>query len=372
MNLRHAKVSDERGAVSIFVALTMTFFIGIAAMAVDVGYMMVGKTELQRTADAAALAATRQLGHIYEGMTYTAQQSYDVTADTAVIQNAAIDVASQNRAAGTGVAIDPADIQIGTWDQARDPRFVVTTSQPNAVYVKARRDGTANGPIATFFARIFGVTSVGVSAQATAALTGESTSGPGGLPIPIGIPTRWFQNPSFCNSSINFYPPCNKEPCATSEGCAGYHTYEDSPSSASFIKNVIMPGIPTGAYEAPPTTAGQTEFNFTGGTLSALMNPPDYPFISLFDAMKVRNDGVTDLDEDPATWTAKVIVYESDSCANPNQALTIAGYTTIVITNVVGSPNPRVEGKVLCENVQWGRGGGGSYGTMGSIPGLVQ
>jgi hypothetical protein len=133
-----------------------------------------------------------------------------------------------------------------------------------------------------------------------------------------------------------------------------------------------MPGIPTGAYETPSTTAGQTEFNFTGGTLSALMNPPDYPFISLFDAMKVRNDGVTDLDENPATWTAKVVVYESDSCANPNQALTVAGYATIVITNVVGSPNPRVEGKVLCENVQWGRGGGGSYGTMGSIPGLVQ
>jgi len=372
MHVLQTQVGNTRGAVAIYVALTLTFFIGIAAMAVDVGYMMVGRTELQRTADAAALAATRQLGHIYEGMTYTAQQSYDVTADASTIQDAAINVASQNRAAGAGVVIDAADIEIGTWDQAREPRFVVTSSQPNAVRVKTRRDGTTNGPVTTFFARIFGVNSVGISALATAALTGEGTSGPGGLPIPIGIPTRWFENPSFCNSSINFYPPCNKEPCTTSEGCASYHTFEDYPSSASFIKNIIMPGIPTGAYEAPATTAGVTGFNFTGGTLAALMNPPDYPFITLFDAMKVRNDGVTDLDEDPATWTAKVVVYESDSCANPNQTLTIVGYTTIVITNVVGSPNPRVEGKVLCDNVQYGRGGGGNYGTMGSIPGLVQ
>jgi Flp pilus assembly protein TadG len=365
-------IGNQRGVVALYVTLTLAIFLGIAALAVDVGYMLAGKTELQRTADGAALAATRQLGHIYESMTYQNQLVYDATADAATIQGAAIDVAAQNRAAGSFITIDSTDIQIGTWDQNRDPKFVATMAQPDAVHVRARRDGTTNGPITTFFARIFGIRNLGVSAIATAALTAESTSGPGGLPIPIGIPSRWFDNPSFCESPITFYPPCNHEPCTTAQGCAGYHTYTDAPANTSFLKNVIMPGLESGAYEAPGTQAGVTEFNFIGGTLAALMNPPNYPFISLFDSMKVRNDGVVDFDNDPATWTAKTIVYESDSCANPNQSLKIAGYTTIVITNVVGAPNPTIQGRVLCDSVQAGRGGGSPYGTKGSIPGLVQ
>lgn len=365
-------MGNERGVVAVYVTLTLAIFLGIAALAVDIGYMLAGKSELQRTADAAALAAARQLGYIYEPMSYERQLTYDATADAATIQGAAVDVAAQNRAAGSYVVIDSNDIQIGTWQQDRDPKFAATMAQPDAVHVRARRDGTTNGPITTFFARILGIRSLGVSAVATAALTSESTSGPGGLPIPIGIPTRWFDNPSFCESQITFYPPCNKEPCTSSEGCAGYHTYTESPASAAFLKNVIMPGLESGAYEAPATTAGATDFNFTGGTLASLMNPPDYPFISLFNSMKVRNDGISDFDNDPATWTAKVIVYESDTCANPNQSLRIAGYVTIVITNVVGAPNPTIQGKVLCDSVQAGRGGGSSYGTKGSIPGLVQ
>ncbi len=370
--VRTKLIGNDSGVVAIYAALTMTALLGIAALAVDIGYMMVGKSELQRTADAAALAATRHLGSIYESIPYEEQQYFDASPHVQAIQGAAIDVAGQNRAAGIFVTIDAADIQIGTWDPDRDPKFAATLAQPDAVHVRARRDGTTNGPITTFFARIFGIHSLGVSAAATAALTAESTSGPGGLPIPIGIPTRWFQNPTFCDSPINFYPPCNKEPCDTAEGCAGYHTYTDSPPNASLLANEIMPGLESGAYEAPGTTAGVTEFNFIGGTLASLMNPPDYPFITLFDSMKVRNDNIADFDDDPSTWTAKTIVYESDSCANPNQSLTIAGYTTIVITNVVGAPNPRIEGRVLCDSVQAGRGGGSPYGTKGSIPGLVQ
>lgn len=362
---------NERGVVAIYVGLLIFVFLFIAALAVDIGYMLVGKTELQRTADAAALAATRQLGYIYEGMSYPAQQSYDSTADELVIKAAAINVASQNKTAGASVVLNPEDVEIGTWDQSRSPRFLKGPMSPDAVRVTARKDGTTNAPISTFFARIFGINSVGVTLHAVAALTGESTSGPGGLPIPIGIPTRWFENPNFCGSSINFYPPCNREPCPTAEGCAGYHSYTDSPASASRLKN-IMDGIRLGTYNIPSTTAGATEFNFTGGTLANLMNPPDYPFIQLFDTMKVKNDGIMDLDQNPNTWTATVIVYESNTCANPNQSKTIAGYTTIVIEAVTGSPNPTVHGRVLCDFVQEGRGGGSEYGTKGSIPGLVQ
>jgi hypothetical protein len=262
-------------------------------------------------------------------------------------------------------------VVIGTWDPVAKT-LTPTLNQPDAVRVKTRRDGSANGMIGTFFARIFNIDDVAVTATATAALTGESTVEVGGLPLPIGIPRRWFQNPNFCGSSINFYPPCNKEPCTTAEGCAGYHTYTSSPSSASKLAKTIMPGLWQETFNSPAVTAYETKFEFTGGTLASLMNPPDYPFITLFNEMKGRGPNEDDADDNPNTWTAKVIVYDSDTCANPNQSITVVGFATVVITNVVGPPNPTVQGRVLCDFVDPGRGSGGNYGTKGSIPGLVQ
>ena len=58
-----------------------------------------------------------------------------------------------------------------------------------------------------------------------------------------------------------------------------------------------------------------------------------------------------DADNDPNAWTAKVVVYDSDTCANPNQSITVIGFATIVIENVVGAPNPTVQGRVICDFV---------------------
>ena len=43
--------------------------LSFVALAIDVGYMVVVKNELQNVADAGALAGARQLGDIYEPMT---------------------------------------------------------------------------------------------------------------------------------------------------------------------------------------------------------------------------------------------------------------------------------------------------------------
>ena len=78
-------------------------------------------------------------------------------------------------------------------------------------------------------------------------------------------------------------------------------------------------------------------------------------------------------------WETLVIVYgpqegESPSCENPNQTRPIVGYATIVLTDVRGAPDKTLIGQILCELVdnEPNRGGGGNYGTMGSIPGLVE
>jgi hypothetical protein len=53
-------LSAERGNVSIIVALMATVLIGIAALAIDVGAMLVRQSQLQAGADAAAMAVARE------------------------------------------------------------------------------------------------------------------------------------------------------------------------------------------------------------------------------------------------------------------------------------------------------------------------
>jgi hypothetical protein len=68
------------------------------------------------------------------------------------------------------------------------------------------------------------------------------------------------------------------------------------------------------------------------------------------------------------------VVYEWHDCSNPNTQITVAGFTTVRLTDVKGAPDKTLIGKVMCDVVdsEDSRGGGGEYGTKGNIPGLVE
>ncbi len=150
-------LSDERGATAIIVGLLMVVFIGIAAVAVDIGYAMVTRNELQNISDGAALAATGWLGDNYSDMSTNELFNYVVDADDeALIKGIANEVAGNNQAGGVGnISLNDVDIEIGQWDTNLQT-FTPTLVLPDAVRVTARRDACDNGPVSTFFARIFG------------------------------------------------------------------------------------------------------------------------------------------------------------------------------------------------------------------------
>ncbi|HBH61369.1 MAG TPA: hypothetical protein DDX85_06465 [Nitrospiraceae bacterium] len=357
------KLRDHDGVTAIVVGIMLTIFLGLAAFVIDIGYSRVTKNELQNIADGAALAAARKLGVIYEPMSYTDIQSYDAADDEVSIKDIAIDVADKSKAGGKGnIIINNDDIVIGTWDPSGTPKFNPTLNKPNAVQVTARRDNIANGPISTFFARVFGIDSTDVSADATAALTGQSTADEGGLPLPVGISKAWFLNKEdFCNQPIKFYPT------GTAEGCAGWNVYEENPSNASKLRKTLQ-DLASGSYESPETTAGQTEYDFTGGTVASAFSDMK----ALFDVMRIKNDGELDKDDDPNTWTTSVPVYDWQDCSNPNADILIIGFATVVIDEILETPDKIISAHVICENIEPARGGGPQYGTWGSIPGLVE
>lgn len=344
-----SKTEDQCGATAILVALVMIPLLGFTALSVDIGYGLATKNELQNIADATALAATRQLGAIYETMTYEEQQTY--VCEGATIVSIVQELASKNRAAGMNIVINDTDVIIGRWDGS-SYSLQPTLAQPDAVRVLARRDGGSNGPIMTFFARIFGIDNINVSAFATAALTGQSTAGPGGLDLPVGISKKWFERPEFCNQPIQF------SPTGTLEGCAGWSTFDSWPANSSKLRN-ILEGMTDGTITSPQTVVGETSFAFIGGDVASAFEEMQ----ALYDANK---------DPDTGFWEVLVPVYESDDCSNPTGSVAIIGFATAIITAVEGPPSKTIQAQVICENIEPGRGSGGDYGTMGSIPGLVE
>jgi hypothetical protein len=362
----------EQGVVIIFAAITLVLFIAFTALAVDVGHMMVSRTELQRVADAAALAGARTLGRIYQCdgniatcprvMPYEDQLDYNAAGDADTIMQAARDIALQNKTAGINITINNSDIVIGNWNGIT--RILTTTMlSPDAVRVTARRASAANGPITTFFARILGINTVAMSATATAALTGEYNAGRGGLPLPVAINKSWMSTLP-CNQNLTFHP-------SSAGTCSAWNAYDGNTykTSASSMRKMID-AITAGTYSSPATDIGDS-FDFTNGTLASLFNSTCVQ--NLFNTMRVKNDGILDFDQDPATWTTTIPVYDDTVVGcSPNGPVPIVGFATITITNVSGPPTTTVFAQVKCDNVAPGRGGGGEYGTKGDTPGLVQ
>ncbi|MDH4341850.1 MAG: pilus assembly protein TadG-related protein [Nitrospira sp.] len=345
-------LDNEHGAVAAMTAIFLVVLLAVAAAAIDIGHALVAKNELQNTADAAALAGTRSLGLMYESMTPAEQQVYTLAGgDQATIVAAVQTTAVANSAAGVPITINAADIAIGTWNPTTRIH-TPTVNQPKAVRVWARRDSSANGAISTFLAGVVGLTSVSVSAVATADMTAVGQTAPGQLDVPFAISEYYFTQFG-CGDSIKFYPNDG-----TPQACSAWHTFDQSPANANTLRTIID-GMTNGTYQSPATTPGDS-LNFTNGNVaSAFPN-----LINLYNAKKDAN----------GNWDVFVPVYQSPDCTPPNGAIPIIGYAEARITNVQGAPNFLISATILC-NIFEGNttGGGPPYGpVLSTIPGLVE
>jgi len=352
-------LKGERGAVAVTVAVLSIALFSIAALALDISNAMVARNELQNVADASALAGARQLGLIYQtlpkGTPYT---TYHLNSPT-VVTNAVQSVALQNHARQVAISIDSTDIVIGVWNSTTRT-LTPGNIGPTGVRVKARRDGSTNGAVATWLASIMGINQMNVTATATAALTGTGTVAPGEANAPFGLDELIFSNPDYCGTPIQFYPTNNPP-----QGCAGWQTFLESPPNASTEKRIIeglTPNPPT--YTSPEISAGVTSLEYIGGNVQSV-----FPYlIDLFNAKKVSDAS----SPTGYCWNVVVPVYESQDCENPNEPMITTGFASACVWNVQGAPTQQIDAKVTCGEVTNGQGGGGSFGTLGSIPGLVE
>ncbi len=140
----------RRAAVLVLSAILMVAILGMVAFGLDMGYIVLARTQLQASADAAAMAAAGI-------MAGPPAETYRV----------ATSFAGLHTAAGKSVELHDTDVEFGTWDT--NSRVFMPSADPgNALRVTCYRDANHGGAAPLFFARILGINNFTVKAQAIA------------------------------------------------------------------------------------------------------------------------------------------------------------------------------------------------------------
>jgi len=375
------RLKNSRGAVLPMVGVLLIVFLGIAALAIDIGYRNTTKNELQNVADAAALAGAGYLGSVYASDDYndlSPSQRQNYIFNRSEIVAKVRDAAGKNKAAGVSISIRDEDIVIGKWDQGSKSVNPATLVVPDAVQVVSRRDDQANSPISTFFAQVFNFNTLAVEAVAAAALTGQSNLEPGEVKLPFALSQLQF--PDACRDPVQFN--------SYNYGCAAWHTFTSDSVNADdmadmlygiiraedggigWLKaNIKFPGgqVPP-VFTSPQVIGGNTSFAFSEGVMAKLFTGTPSPMQALFDFWKTRDD-----DGNDSVWTTTVPVYKetNPSCTPANQKRIIVGAANIIVSRVNPPPNNSIDAIIDCSYKSI-RGSGGIGGNVGTIPNLVR
>ncbi len=166
----------RRGAIAALFALLLIPMLGLVALAVDYGYLLTLRNDLQRTADHAVLAAAQDLVPNADGV-------QNLTAVRATLR-----AYVQENAGDDFVVIDN-DIEIGRYDPATIYSSVNLLNDGilDTVRVTLRRDDVANSSVSLFFARVLGFEEADLRVTATAVLQKGRYLEPGVGVLPIVI-----------------------------------------------------------------------------------------------------------------------------------------------------------------------------------------
>ena len=171
---------DERGVAMLYAAIFLLSSVWLVSLALDMGKLMVTKTELQRTADAAALAAASavdsQTGLLREDL--ARDRAYETAYENYALQDSAV-----------RVVID------------RDADVDFPGTQHNQVRVRVHRSAETGNPMTTIFARTLGIMSLDVHAVATAEVATINSCGNTPPFAPIQVQAGYDKN---CGTEYTF------------------------------------------------------------------------------------------------------------------------------------------------------------------------
>jgi Flp pilus assembly protein TadG len=337
---------EEKGVAAAMAVMFLTGMVGVSALAVDLGVAYTAKAQLQNAADAAALAAAdTMLGVDAQG---------NATAQPGQALSSAVQYSSMNQAIGVNAALkNPpgSDFIIGFWDMNTGGfdlnRTGLGLTDPNdltAVTVKVRRDGQANTPVSTYFAKIFGINSINVSASSTAFRGYPQEVPEGTVDLPIAVLASAINGGSGpnCGESLTFHNNNDQN----SEWTTFFTWPANNPNVDAYVN---------GSLPVPPLSIGD-QINLTNGNLS---NGTFADLAQRFNAEQVNGQ-----------WQVTLPVIAAPGMG-ANQG-TVAGFCTFVITEVNLAPSKDLTGFLKCGVVIPSTPTGGSnYGSRASSSKLI-
>ena len=182
--------SRRRGAAAVFAVFLTSVLVAMLAFSVDIGYLAASKSEIQRTADAAALSGCWQ---VYDGRVAgmgvsDMNTAIDNSASSAALMNSVSNIAPALQSSGLNK-----DISSGYLPSlSSEATLTSNANQPyQAVRVSVRKTSGFNGQIPFYFARIFGQQGIDMSAEATAAMA---------------LQIQGFNTPTGGSNSLNILP----------------------------------------------------------------------------------------------------------------------------------------------------------------------
>jgi len=194
-----ARRRGERGQTILLVAISIVSLLAMAALAIDVVTLYVASTEIQRAADAAALAGAKAIAD--SGVTTLQPTDGNVVAAEALAQSMAtaaiLAIVSATPPVNQVAGASPTLVGTPTinWSQGNgNPHITVSLQQSN---------------LPTFFARIWGSRAAIASASATAEAYNPSNQ-QNFTPIQTSCVKPWLignQDPNQLPSTVNFVTP---------------------------------------------------------------------------------------------------------------------------------------------------------------------
>jgi Flp pilus assembly protein TadG len=331
-----ALAADQSGVSALLAAIVIVVVIGFAALALDIGHLVDVKAELQKAAEAGALAGARALA-LPMGVT-------DYNWNNA--KNAAVSTVQQNFVDNLSLAdFTAANVEVGFWDLSWTSRtapahllgytnpgaFVPANNQVAAVKVtiaKTRGGSGSSAPVVASFAPIWGINSMEAQASAVAMITPPTTV-PYSSAFPFALPWTWVNQHWKDDPPISFGVAANQHVDSGGQ----WTPFKDQINSADYIKGLIL-----GTNTSDSISVGDTIY-IQNGEEAAIYNTAQ-----------------------SQVGQTRYVPVVPDGFQNGDMT-TVLAYVPFQITQVIGSGNnPTVIGHFRPGWVDpSARGGGGKY-----------
>lgn len=393
--MKPAIPQPQRGAMLITMSLFFIMIIGFAALAVDVGHILVARNELQNAADAAALAGANCLNKTPDssGLDCTSTPAAPNTLNWTVAASKAFSSIGLNKADGATLGAGVTQVEAVTtgYKNVMAPLGSTSLLEPStlspvtcdlvvgpcykpAVRVQLSKTGTQNGgPVQTLIARMFGGSAMPVSATAVAVISSPANVNPGSL-IPQAINQCMFDlywdsvknEPKLATStSLNGVPQVIDQPWELRIGSSYHYPSCDSGQWTSFNLDVNdVPAIRNLIDNNNPNPLGIGESTWIEpGTKTTLYGDLDAKYPTPLSPPTANTSSLLDV--------SLPVVNLPDGLNNTGQTA-IVGFAGFHITDIQGGSDKYIQGHFTSGTITSGASGiGPSYGTY-TPPRLAQ